>query len=238
MSAPSAVRREERLAPHPGAVQSPGRGEPLRCQLLPRLRHFLGRWRVRRSIPARDRSFRRWSCRSSQTSGPWRRGIAGTSLGQTRRRSPTPRTHAKWQVAARWRSRGMTRRRRKRWGPWRPGYGGQGEPRASSRRCWRRRRMPSWRPADRWGIAVLKPSAPPSEWLSSRWWVRRVARRHAQRIGAPSAPVTSAGQSVGDAEVPRGPQHPCCRALASRRQVRRGPGLARFAAAYGVRHGW
>jgi hypothetical protein len=114
---PSAVRREERLAPHPGAVQFPGRGEPLRRQLLLRSRRFLGRWRVRQSIPARDRSFRRWSRRSSQTSSPWRRGTAGTSLGQAHRRSPTPRTRVRWRVVARWRSRGTPHHRRRRWGP-------------------------------------------------------------------------------------------------------------------------
>jgi hypothetical protein len=87
MSPPSAVRREERLAPHPGAVQFPGRGEPLRRLLLPRSRRLLGCWRVRRSTPARDRSFRHWSCWSSQTSSPLHRGTTRTLLGQARRRS-------------------------------------------------------------------------------------------------------------------------------------------------------
>jgi hypothetical protein len=60
----------------------------------------------------RGRSSRRWSCRSSRTSSPWRRGTAGTPLGLVRRRSPTPRTRARWRVAARWQNRGTTRHRR------------------------------------------------------------------------------------------------------------------------------
>jgi hypothetical protein len=39
-------------------------------------------------------------------------------------------------------------------------------------------------------------------------------------------------------EALRGLQHPCWRALVPQRQVRRGPGLARSAAAHGVRRGW
>jgi hypothetical protein len=173
MSAPLGGKEGERLAPHPGAVQFPSRGEPLRRRLLPHSRRFLGRWQVRQSTPARGRSSRRWSCWSSQTSSPWRRGTAGTPLGQARRRSPTPRTRARWRVAARWRSRGTTRRRRKRRGPRPLERGGQDEPCAPSRRCWRRRRTPSWRRADRWGSVAPKPSTPASERLPSRRWSRR-----------------------------------------------------------------
>jgi hypothetical protein len=49
-------------------------------------------------------------------------------------------------------------------------------------------------------------------------------RRHAQPAGVPSAPVESVDRSVGGVEAPRGPQHPCWRALMPQRQVRRGPG--------------
>jgi hypothetical protein len=43
-SPPSVVKREGRLAPHPGIVQFPGRGEPLRRQLLPRWRCSPDHW--------------------------------------------------------------------------------------------------------------------------------------------------------------------------------------------------
>jgi hypothetical protein len=59
-----------------------------------------------------------------------------------------------------------------------------------------------------------------------------------QRVGAPSAPVASAGRNVDGVEALRGPQHLCWRALVSQRQVRQGPGLTRFAAAHGVHRGW
>jgi hypothetical protein len=83
------------LAPRPGVVQFPGRGEPLRRQLLSRSRRLLGRWGSRRSTPARGRSSQRWSRRSSRTSSPWRLGTVGTSLG------PAPRRSRGWQLAGR-----------------------------------------------------------------------------------------------------------------------------------------
>jgi hypothetical protein len=85
---------------------------------------------------------------------------------------------------------------------------------------------------------VLKLSAPPSERLSSRRWARRPTGRRAQPVGAPSTLVESAERNVDNVEALRGPQHPCWRALVSQRQVRRGPGQARFAAVPGVRRGW
>jgi hypothetical protein len=45
MSAPSVVRGEGRLAPQPGAIQSPEQEEPLRRRCPPRRRRLLGRWR-------------------------------------------------------------------------------------------------------------------------------------------------------------------------------------------------
>jgi hypothetical protein len=98
--------------------------------------------------------------------------------------------------------------------------------------------MPSWHRADQWGIAVLRPSDLPSGRPSSRRWARRPTWRRAQPVGAPSAPVESAGRSVGGAESPRDPQHPCWQVLVSQRQVRRGPGLTRLAAVHEVRRGW
>jgi hypothetical protein len=100
--------------------------------------------------------------------------------------------------------------------------------------------MPFWHHADRWGIAVLRPSAPPppSGRPSSHRWARRPAWRRTQPVGAPSMPVKSTGRNVDDVEVLRAPQHPCWRALVSQRQVRRGPGLSRFAAVHGVHCGW
>jgi plasmid stabilization system protein ParE len=44
----------------------------------------------------------------------------------------------------------------------------------------------------------------PSGRRTSRRWSRRVVRRRAQRVGSLSAPVTSAGRSVGGAEVLKG----------------------------------
>jgi hypothetical protein len=76
MSAPSVVKGEGRLAPQPGAVQFPEQEEPLRCRHPPRRRRLLGRWRLRRRTPARGRSSRCWSRRSSRTSSPRRRGTA------------------------------------------------------------------------------------------------------------------------------------------------------------------
>jgi hypothetical protein len=108
MSAPSAVRGEVRLVLHPGAVQFPGRGNLSVAGFRRVRRRLLGRWQARRRIPAQGHSFRCWSCRSSRTSSPRRRGTAGTFLGLRRRRSSTPRTRAKWRAAARWRSRGTT----------------------------------------------------------------------------------------------------------------------------------
>jgi hypothetical protein len=164
MSAPLGGEEGGALGPAPWCSPAPGPGELLRRQLPPRSRRLLCRWRKRRSTPVRDHSFWRWSCRSGQTSSPWRRGTAGTFLGRARRRSPTPRTRARWRVAARWWSRGTTCRRRKRWDPCRPEHGSQGEPRVSPHRCWRRRRTLSWHRADRWGSVAPIPSAPPSGW--------------------------------------------------------------------------
>jgi hypothetical protein len=79
--------------------------------------------------------------------------------------------------------------------------------------------MPSWHRADRWEIAVLRPSAPLSGRPLSRQWARRPAWRRAQPVGAPSAPVESADRNVNGVEALRGPQHPCWRALVSQRQV-------------------
>jgi hypothetical protein len=166
------------------------------------------------------RSSRCWSRRSSRTSSPWRRGTAGTSLGRGRRKSPTPHSRAKWQVAARRRSLGMTRRRRLRWDPWQPGHGGQGEPSASLHCCRRRRHTPSWRHVGRRGSTILRPSAPPPAQLSSRRRACRVVRRRAQNVGAPTAPVASAGRSDGGTVAPKDPQYPCWRVLVSRRGLR------------------
>jgi hypothetical protein len=69
--------------------------------------------------------------------------------------------------------------------------------------------MPSWHRADRWGIAVLRPSALPSGRPSSRLLARHPAWRRAQPVGAPSAPIESADQNVDGVEALRGPQHPC-----------------------------
>jgi hypothetical protein len=79
--------------------------------------------------------------------------------------------------------------------------------------------MPSWRRTGRWGSVAPRPSVHPSGRRLSRRWLRRVVRRRAQHV---------AGWSIGGAEALRGPQ----------RQVRRGPGLAMFAVAHGVRLGW
>jgi hypothetical protein len=65
MSVPLGGEGEARLVLHPGAVQFPGPGEPLRRRLMPRSRRSLGRWRARRSTPVRGRRSRCWSCRSS-----------------------------------------------------------------------------------------------------------------------------------------------------------------------------
>jgi hypothetical protein len=163
------------LVPHPGAVQPPGRGGPLRRRLPPCSRRLLGRWRARRSTPAWGRNSWRWSCRSSRTSSPRRRGTAGKSLGPARRRSPTPRTRAKWRVVARWWSRGTTRRR---W--WQPdsqplGRGGRDGPRAPLRRH-----------ASRGGTAARKPPPPVgavavSLATASRCEAMRAARQHSVR---------------------------------------------------------
>jgi hypothetical protein len=79
--------------------------------------------------------------------------------------------------------------------------------------------MPSWRRADRWGSVAPRPSVPPSERLSSRRWAHRPAWRCAQPVGTLSALVESTDQNVDGTEAPRGLQHPCWRALVSRRQV-------------------
>jgi hypothetical protein len=47
------------LAPQPGAVQFPEQEEPLRRRHPPRRRRLLGRWRLRRSTPARGHSSQR-----------------------------------------------------------------------------------------------------------------------------------------------------------------------------------
>jgi hypothetical protein len=67
----------------------------------------------------------------------WVAGTTETSLGRVHRRNPTLHTRVKWRVVARRRSHGMTRRRRRRWDPWRPGHGGQGEACALPRWHWR-----------------------------------------------------------------------------------------------------
>jgi hypothetical protein len=59
------------------------------------------------------------------------------------------------------------------------------------------------------GKRGLKPSAPPSEWLPSRRWSRRAARRRAQPVGAPFALVESTDLSVDGFEALRRPQHTC-----------------------------
>jgi hypothetical protein len=58
------------LAPQLGAVQFPEQEEPLCRRHPPRRWRLLGRWRSRRSTPARDHSSWRWSRRSSRTSSP------------------------------------------------------------------------------------------------------------------------------------------------------------------------
>jgi hypothetical protein len=85
---------------------------------------------------------------------------------------------------------------------------------------------------------VPKPSVPPSERLPSRRWSRRTVRRCAQRVGAPSAPVASAGQSVDRRRGPKGLQHPPKRASGRAQRVQWGPRRPRSAAAHGVCCGW
>jgi hypothetical protein len=45
-------------------------------------------------------------------------------------------------------------------------------------------------------------------------------RRRAQNVGAPTAPVASAGRSDGGTVAPKDPQYPCWRVLVSRRGLR------------------
>jgi hypothetical protein len=98
--------------------------------------------------------------------------------------------------------------------------------------------MLSWHRAGRGGTAAQRPSAPPSGWLSSRRWMRRIAMWRAQPAGVSFAPVESAIRSVVGVEALRGPQHPCWRALIPQRWVRQGLGLAHSAAAHEVLRGW
>jgi hypothetical protein len=165
MSAPLGGEGGGALGPAPWCGPVPGpRGGPLRRQLPPR---SPGRWRARQSTPAWGRSSWRWSCRSSRTSSPRRRGTPGISPGPARQRSPTPRTRAKWRVAVRWWSRGMTHRRWWRRGSQPPGRGDRDGPRVPPHRRWWIKRAPSRRRASRGGTAARKPHAPPSERLPS-----------------------------------------------------------------------
>jgi hypothetical protein len=79
---------------------------------------------------------------------------------------------------------------------------------------------------------------PPLERLPSRQRSRRVARRRAQPVVVPSAPVGSADRSVNDVEVLTGPQHPLGRAPGRQQQARRGTVLARSTVASEARRGW
>jgi hypothetical protein len=76
MSAPLGGEGGGALGPAAWRGPFPGQEEPLRRRHPPRRRHLLGRWRLRRSTPARGHSSRCWSRRSSRTSSPWRRGTA------------------------------------------------------------------------------------------------------------------------------------------------------------------
>jgi hypothetical protein len=109
MSAPPVGEVGVHSAPHPGVIQFSG-GEGLLRRRPPRSRCSSGHRRPPRSTHARGRRSRRWSRRSSQTSSSRRRGTARTSPDLTRHRSPTPRTRARWWVAARWWSHGRTLR--------------------------------------------------------------------------------------------------------------------------------
>jgi hypothetical protein len=66
-------------APWCGSVPGPGGTSPSPASAA--LAAFAWSLRARRSNPTRVRSSRRWSCRSSRTSSPRRRGTAGTSPG-------------------------------------------------------------------------------------------------------------------------------------------------------------